>query len=577
MKLSIMMSQTAIVVFLMIKTCLSFQHVSFAVPSYCSRVENGESRSELFLSNRKADDPKEDWRDIRAKLVMQYDQGENAVAMKESNSTGILSATATNRWAYDSGDLIEVGSLIVSRPSQDWGGLKKQHFHKCIILVIDHSPDGTKGIILNRKLSDEQRNNWNCYFGGNTEGIGSEDGSLGCLYRLNDLSRVTIGMTVNILNDIAIMPLDIAQCLVDEKEAEQEDFRLYHGYTTWEPGQLEKELERGDWFMVATDTESLWDIIVQESTFSTGTDKWVRIMKRIGKESLIASAPNQKFEDEMLKQYVRLKLLNQTDHGLQRPSSSRQQNHTRNERVDNLTPGTLVRSSTPILLDEQVFHQSLVLILHNDPEMTVGVVLNRPHSTSVSIGGTSLPIRYGGRFELDDEGMPELWFHCNHQTLQEARIGEPISEEGIAHSIFWKCTRKDAEAAIKAGLANAEDFLVVSGLSVWRKEAISQYEGEASCIELDDCFSKVDETAINIIWKLLMIQEPLNKRNAAENLEAANTAWMLSGDAGWMLSGGSEQFHSRSNSEMDTKEQQVVQSLAYSALDRWIRMYLLKP
>merc|ERR1712232_914631 len=105
--------------------------------------------------------------------------------------------------------------------------------------------------------------------------------------------------------------------------------------------------------------------------------------------------------------------------------------HKRAQRADglvqNLVPGTLVRSCAPILLDEQVFHQSLVLILPSTEETTVGVILNRPYSTSVSIDGTTLPVRYGGRFELDDEGMPELWLHCNHQTLQEARIGEPIS------------------------------------------------------------------------------------------------------------------------------------------------------
>lgn len=312
--------QTAIVVLLMIETCLSFRHSNLARLPFAGSREGTtirESRtstsSRLFLSNRKGEDPNEqDWRDVRAKLVMQYDKGENDIAAatsrKGSNSTSkTSSATPTadtnhrHRWAYDSGDVIEVSSLVVSRPSQDWGGLKKQHFHKCIILIIEHNREGTKGIILNRKRNDGQQTNWNIYFGGNTHGTGSEDESLGCLYRLGDLSRVTIGMAVTIRNDIAIMPLDIAQCLVNEEEAKQEDFRLYHGYTTWGPGQLEKELKRGDWFTVATDTESLWGIVVKESAFSTGTDKWVQIMKRIGKESLIASSPNQKFEDEMLK------------------------------------------------------------------------------------------------------------------------------------------------------------------------------------------------------------------------------------------------------------------------------------
>jgi len=586
MKLSNKMGRVMLVVFLTIDvTCWSFQHLSVA--HSCSRVKDRGKSSCISLSNRKGVEniSGEDWRDVRAKLVMQYYQGED-IASKGNNSTSTtltqsLVAITSNCWAYDSKGGIEVGSLIVSHPSQDsaCGGLRQQHFHKSIVLVISYSQEGTKGVILNRPtnqiMNGKQQNEWKCYFGGNTQGIGSEDESLGCLYRLNELSQVENDMTLTILKHIAITPWDSAQILVDGKEAIKEDFRLYRGYTKWEPGQLEKELKRGDWFTVATDLESLWNIIAQDSNFSTGTDKWVQLMNRIGKDSLISSTPNQKFQDDMLKQYMRLRL--KSNRGLRRSTFHPQQAQNANTCVCNLVAGTLLRSSTPILLDEQVFHQSLVLILKNNEEMTVGVVLNRPYSTSVNIAGTNLPVRYGGRLGLNDKGIPELWLHCNHQTLQEARIGEPISEYGQAGSIFWKCTRKDAETAVEGGLANAEDFLVISGLSVWNKEQVSKDQGGPSSMELNDYFSKVDESSIRTIWKLLKVQEPLNKNNAAENLEAANTAWMLSGDAGCILSGGSKQFDYQSGSDMDTKEQQVVQSLAHSALDRWIRMYLLKP
>ena len=82
----------------------------------------------------------------------------------------------------------------------------------------------------------------------------------------------------------------------------------------------------------------------------------------------------------------------------------------------------------------------------------------------------------------------------------------------------------------------------------------------------------------NVTWADIEVaNKPLNKKNAAENLEAANTAWMLSGDAGWMLSGGSRKNNPRGASDMESKDLQVVQSLACSALDKWIKMYLLKP
>jgi putative transcriptional regulator len=520
----------------------------------------------------------EDWRDVRAKLIMQYSKEQNTATNGSDSTTSAPSQAkptmTTSRWLYDSKGTIEVGSLIVSHPSQDsaCGGLRQQHFHKCIILVIDHSREGTIGIILNRPtnqiIHDKRKNEWKCHFGGNTKSIGSEDESLGCLYRRSDVSQVRNGMALPIIKNIGVMPWDIAQVLIDEKEVEKEAFCLYRGYTKWGPGCVEKELERGDWFTVATDNLSLWDIIVQDSSFATGTDKWVQVMNRIGKRSLVSSTPNQKFQDDMLKQYMRLRLLDEF--------SQRHRTPQANARAFNPVPGTLLRSSAPFLLNEQFLHQSLVLILKNDDSTTVGVVLNRPYSTSIRIAETNLPVRYGGRYKLEDEGMPDLVLHYDHQRLQDARVGEPISKDGPDESIFWKCSREDAEAAVKAGLADADDFLIIDGLSVWNKGKVSSDLAGVSSSELEN-FSKVDDKAMGTIWKLLKVQQPLNKKNAEENLEAANTAWMLSDDAAWIISDGSKPFDFGCRSEIDAKEREVVQSLAASALDKWIRTYLLKP
>jgi len=591
----------------------SFQNMpTLPSPSSSSYIQAKywKNSRHLFLSNirkeedgnipEESDDEKKnmDWRDVRAKLVMRYrnkeeeeekDVGLGSISTendmknlttttKQKKGTTLTSTTqsiisrSNYCWAYDSRDVIETGSLIVSHPSQDFTctGLRQQYFYKCVVLVVEHSSQCTKGIIINRptdqtmKDCQQKEELWKLSFGGDVEGIGSgrEESSLACLYRRNgDSSQVPKGMMINILKDISIVPWEIAQCLVEQEEATQEDFRLYCGYAKWRPGQLQSELERGDWLTVATDAESIWEIIGKESSNSAGTDKWVQIINRIGKQSLI-SARNQKFQTDMLEQYVKLRLLRES------------QKQTRNTHASNLAPGTLVRASAPILLDEQVFHQSLVLILQNNENMIVGLILNRPYSTSVKIAGTRLPVRYGGRFGLDANDMPEFYLHYNHQKLQEAKVGEPISEEQ-KQSNFWKCTKEDADTAVEVGLAKSEDFLVVLGLSVWDKENISSEDGEPSSMELDSYFSEVDEGSIGTIWKLLKVQEPLNKKNAAENLEAANTAWMLSGDAGWMLS-SSKQLD-RHSSDMETKEQQKVQSLAYSALDKWIRLFLLKP
>ena len=62
--------------------------------------------------------------------------------------------------------------------------------------------------------------------------------------------------------------------------------------------------------------------------------------------------------------------------------------------------------------------------------MTIGVVLNRPYSTSVSIGDTTLPVRYGGRFELDD-ARKILSEHNLDVNLSDSQYAIHINSRGI--------------------------------------------------------------------------------------------------------------------------------------------------
>jgi len=57
-----------------------------------------------------------------------------------------------SQWAYDSGNVIEQGAVILGGVDQDFGfGLRQQYFHKSTILVLEHKDSTfTKGIILNR-------------------------------------------------------------------------------------------------------------------------------------------------------------------------------------------------------------------------------------------------------------------------------------------------------------------------------------------------------------------------------------------------------------------------------------------
>lgn len=95
------------------------------------------TRNVIRINSQVGDDTEEDWRNFRAKLVMQY-RNDGVKELKKEKSS-----SSSTSWAYESGDTIEKGSIILSRPptaasDDEEGGLIQQYFHKSIILVVEH-------------------------------------------------------------------------------------------------------------------------------------------------------------------------------------------------------------------------------------------------------------------------------------------------------------------------------------------------------------------------------------------------------------------------------------------------------
>lgn len=128
-----------------------------------------------------------------------------------SGTGGVQFAAMTpldpSQWAYDSGDVIEQGAVILGGVEQEFGfGLRQQYFHKAAILVLDHSSTFTKGIILNRPtdltLEDDINTGvkWRVWFGGDVEGLKARHPDIVCLHSLKN-DKATRG-SIPIMNDI---------------------------------------------------------------------------------------------------------------------------------------------------------------------------------------------------------------------------------------------------------------------------------------------------------------------------------------------------------------------------------------
>jgi len=223
-----------------------------------------------------SEDGEADWRAFRARLV----QLEQSIT-PESDDGGKSTETSKTEdgWAYET-PLIEQGAILLSTPSNHFA-INQQYFHKNIILIVNHEPGFTTGIILNRPtalslkdvkdvaLSEDvsrELQSWNVWFGGDCEGInerGTNSQRSFVLHSLEDLAD----MSVKVIRGVYLIELEKARLLVAEGKADKDDFLLLIGYCGWGPDQLQGELDRGDtWNLVACDQRKVLGDLRSEQT-----------------------------------------------------------------------------------------------------------------------------------------------------------------------------------------------------------------------------------------------------------------------------------------------------------------------
>jgi putative AlgH/UPF0301 family transcriptional regulator len=520
-----------------------------------------------------------------------------------------------SQWAYDSGDIIEQGAVILGGVEQQFGfGLRQQYFHKAAILVLDHVESTfTKGIILNRPtdlfLEDDMNEGvkWRVWFGGDVQGLNSKNPDIVCLHSLKDIKATRASIPV--INGIHWTTFDNAKRLVKAGVAESGDFWVFVGYAGWAPMQLAGELQRNSWYMVATDSQTLLKELARQSQGAdprgAGLEMWTLLMNMIGR-SKTAQEYSGAFDDLMLKEWAFKNLLSSAAGG----GAGRQQRtpdgfNVFPELVDELMSkvaapgrkpashmeGSLVRASSaersPFLLDNQELHKAVVLIISDDDAVSVGAILNRPAAKGMEImvnsaaRGTrkvSIPLRFGGPYSVKGKD-PMLWLHCS-SSLRKARIGSPIGniqQEGI-----WKCTLDDVKDAIGRGIGSPEDFIVVSGVSVWTKTDGLGGNGIEGALS-EGMFEPIPSRLVDSVWSVLLKQQQvLSNVNMMHNLILASEAWACASANAKSLQkqepppiGGLGQGFDEEDSSLVFESDVKVSKLSDDALRSWVATFLL--
>jgi putative transcriptional regulator len=160
----------------------------------------------------------------------------------------------------------EKGKVLISEPF-----LPDTFFNRSIVYLTDHTPQGSIGFILNKKLdlkvsaAIEGFDGWDENL--NMGGPVAPD-TLHYLHNLGDIIPRSVLVTRNIFwgGDI-----DAIRELINTGKIKQSQIRFFLGYSGWSEGQLERELKENSW--VIANVKS--DIVMN----NRGDDTWKKVLR----------------------------------------------------------------------------------------------------------------------------------------------------------------------------------------------------------------------------------------------------------------------------------------------------------
>ncbi|QDU56005.1 YqgE/AlgH family protein [Aeoliella mucimassa] len=170
--------------------------------------------------------------------------------------------------------------LVASRELRD------PNFTQSVVMMIEHSPEGALGVILNHPSTTSVSEAWAQIDGGELEDDtpvfvgGPVPGPLIALHAIEDLGEKEVlpGVFMSVQRDV-IEKLVLAP---DTR------LRLYSGHSGWGAGQLEDEMKAGGWHIVSAEPGDVF--ADQEQT----EDLWQYVLERMAIDIMLPGVPHNK-------------------------------------------------------------------------------------------------------------------------------------------------------------------------------------------------------------------------------------------------------------------------------------------
>ena len=161
--------------------------------------------------------------------------------------------------------------------------LTNTYFSETVVLLVDYSPTGAMGLIVNRptklklstvlpKIKGLEKRPDTLYSGGPVAG-----NRIMLLVRSNVQPEKAFHVFGNVYFGAN---WTVIQQMIDRSDS-KERFRTYAGYSGWSPAQLDNEVSRGAWHILSADEETLFD--------KTPSEIWPELNRRFSSQWVKAS------------------------------------------------------------------------------------------------------------------------------------------------------------------------------------------------------------------------------------------------------------------------------------------------
>jgi putative transcriptional regulator len=162
----------------------------------------------------------------------------------------------------------EKGKILISEPF-----LPDTFFNRSIVYLTDHSPEGSVGFILNKKIDLKISAAISGFEGWNEDlnmGGPVAPDTIHYLHSLGHIIPKSVQVEENVFwgGDI-----DSIRGLIKTGQLKPSQIRFFLGYSGWSAGQLERELKENSWVIAKVTSEIIMN--------NRGEDTWKRVLRSL--------------------------------------------------------------------------------------------------------------------------------------------------------------------------------------------------------------------------------------------------------------------------------------------------------